>query len=60
MNVVNGASAHDLQLLRRRRASQWATGNPAERGVFRFNHPHRPSLSRPFLAPSLLRLWYRS
>jgi hypothetical protein len=44
MHVVNGASAHELQLLRRRCASHWATGNLAERRVFRFNH--RPQAKR--------------
>ena len=44
MHVVNGASAHDLQLPRRRGASQWATGNLGRKASVSIQH--RPQAKR--------------
>jgi Lrp/AsnC ligand binding domain len=43
--------------------SRWATENPRPKGAFahrafRFNHRPQAGVSRRFLTPSLLRLWY--
>ena len=63
MHVVNSASAHDLQLPRRRCSSSGATGKSRPKGplrhrAFQFTVVRKPSVSHRFLAPSLLRLWY--